>query len=112
MDSAVARYRALRQSQPMAGRWDFGEWETNLWAEALARRGLSREAIAAYLLNLEFFPQSGSILVSLGQLYEPTDRARAIEYYEKALVQQPGNPELLRRLTRLKGDTAHRSNRR
>ncbi len=106
IDSAVARYRALRQQQATAGRWDFGEWETNLWAEELAARGLKAEAIAVYLLNLEFFPQSGSILVSLGMLHEPTDRAKAIEYYERALVLQPRNPELVRRLNRLKADSA------
>jgi hypothetical protein len=106
MEAAVVRYRELRQNQGMAGRFDFGEWEMNLWAERLAKAGRASDAIAVYLLNLEFFPQSGSILAALGQLHEPIDRAKAIEYYERLLIQSPRNPEVLRRLERLKADTS------
>jgi len=77
----------------------------NLWAERLAAARRPADAIAVYLLNLEFFPQSGSILAALGQLHEPIDRAKAIEYYERLLIQSPRNPEVLRRLERLKADT-------
>ncbi len=107
--AAVARYRELRQQQGMAGRYDFGEWEVNLWAEQLAGAGLTADAIAVYQLNLEFFPRSGSILMALGQLYQATDRARAIEYYERAFVLQPRNTELQRRLERLKADSTRRA---
>jgi hypothetical protein len=106
MEAAVVRYRELRQNLGMAGRFDFGEWEMNLWAERLAKAGRASDAIAVYLLNLEFFPQSGSILAALGQLHEPIDRAKAIEYYERLLIQSPRNPEVLRRLERLKADTS------
>jgi hypothetical protein len=106
IEAAVVRYRELRQNLGMAGRFDFGEWEMNLWAERLAKAGRASDAITVYQLNLEFFPQSGSILGALGQLYEPIDRTRAIEFYERVLMVAPRNPEVLRRLERLKADTS------
>lgn len=105
VEAALTRYRELRRDLGMAGRFDFGEWEMNLWAERLAKAGRASDAIAVYLLNLEFFPQSASILGALGQLHEPLDRAKAIEYYERLLVLMPRNAEVLRRLERMRADT-------
>lgn len=101
VDSAVSVYRQLRTNSAMAGRYDFGEWEMNLWAERLARMGRAADAIKVYQLNLEFFPESAAILVALGQLYEETDRAKALEFYRRAFVLQPRNQELQRRIERL-----------
>jgi len=101
IDSAVALYRQLRANAGMAGRYDFGEWEVNLWAERLAAATLRTDAIAVYQLNLEFFPTSGSILIALGQLHEASDRAKALDFYRRALVLQPGSAELQRRIQRL-----------
>jgi len=101
VDSAVSTYRQLRTNSAMAGRYDFGEWEMNLWAERLARSGRGADAIKAYQLNLEFFPESASILVALGQLHEDTDKAKALEFYRRAFVLQPRNQELQRRIERL-----------
>jgi len=103
VDSAVSLYRRLRTDEPMGGRYDFGEWEMNLWAERLARSGHEADAIDVYTLNLEFFPQSASILMALGQLHEPTDRAKALDFYKRAQVLQPRNQELARRIQRLEG---------
>ncbi len=100
--AAVASYRELRRDQGMAGRYDFGEWEMNVWGERLAAAGRTPEAIAVFQLNLEFFPQSTSILTTVGRLYEPTDRAKAIEHYERALAIQPGDTRLRRRVDSLK----------
>jgi tetratricopeptide (TPR) repeat protein len=105
IEAAVARYRDLRRDAGMAGRYDFGEWEVNQWAERLAKAGRAADAIAVYQLNLEFFPQSGSILAALGQLHEPIDRAKAIEYYERLLIIAPRNAAVLLRLERIKADT-------
>ena len=66
--AAVARYRELRENSGLAGRYDFGEWEMNLWAERLAKTDKIADAIAVYELNLEFFPSSTSILTALGRL--------------------------------------------
>ena len=105
IEAAITRYRALRQNQSTAGRYDFGEWEMNLWAERLTTRGLTTDAVAVYELNLEFFPRSGSILIALGQLLEPTDRQKAIQYFERAAALQPADTVLQRRLQRLKADS-------
>ncbi|HJU72727.1 MAG TPA: c-type cytochrome [Gemmatimonadaceae bacterium] len=102
INAAVARYRFLRQNAGMAGAYDFGEWEMNLWAEKLATGGRQADAIAVYQLNLEFFPRSVSILTTLGRLLEPTDKVKAIEYYERALTIQPQIPGLRLRVDSLK----------
>ncbi len=102
MAAAVARYRALREAEAMDGRYDFGEWEMNLWSERLAAAGRGEDAIAAYQLNLEFFPRSQSILGSLARLYESTDRAKAIEYWERVLVLRPGAADIRRRVDSLR----------
>jgi hypothetical protein len=104
IEAAVTRYRALRQNQSTEG-YDFGEWEMNLWAERLATRGRTADAVVVYELNLEFFPRSASILTSLGRLLEPSDRTRAIQYFERAAVLLPADTVLKRRLERLKADS-------
>jgi hypothetical protein len=101
VDSAVALYRELRKNAGMAGRYDFGEWEVNLWAERLGRSGKADDAIAIYQLNLEFFPESASIMSALGQIYEPKDRVKALEFYKRAQVLQPRNPDLQKRIEAL-----------
>lgn len=105
VEAAVARYRALRDRQALAGRYDFEEWEVNLWAERLARAGLTSDATAVYAMNLEFFPRSVSILTALSRLLETTDRARAIRYLEQAVAIQPADSSLRRRLQRLASDS-------
>lgn len=102
--AALARYRQLREDAGLAGRFDFGEWEMNLWAERLAA-GKPAEAIAVYQLNLEFFPRSMSILTTLGRLHEASDRPKAIEYFERALLLQPGDTTLRRRIEGLQATT-------
>jgi tetratricopeptide (TPR) repeat protein len=99
--SAVARYKALREREGMEGRWDFSEWEMNLWSEKLAAAGKDAEAIAMYQLNLEYFPRSTSILSNLARLYEKSDRAKAISYWEQALAIQDV-PQIRKRLDSLK----------
>lgn len=100
--AAVARYRLLREKESLEGRYDFTEWEMNLWSERLAAAGRMTDAIAAYELNLEFFPRSTSILSSLARLHEPTDRAKAIGYWERALVINPNAAQIRRRVDSLK----------
>ncbi|MGQ0639342.1 MAG: hypothetical protein ACT4P6_00995 [Gemmatimonadaceae bacterium] len=100
--AAVARYRVLLENLGMAGAYDFGEWEMTFWAERLAPAERTPDAIAVYQLNLEFFPKSVSILATLGKLLEPSDKAKAIEYYEQALAIQPSQAGLRRRVDSLK----------
>ena len=103
-DSTAALYRRLRETDGMSGRYDFGEWETNILAETLAREDRHQDAIAIYELNAEFYPESFSIFSSLGQLYEQvSDVEAAIRSYERALEIRPGNPGVERLLGELKG---------
>ena len=73
VEAAVARYRELRESSANAGAFDFREWEVNTLAEQLAREDCPGDAIAIYELNQEFFPESVSIAMTLGGLYESVD---------------------------------------
>ena len=103
-DSAVARYRRLRERFPMSGTFDFGEWEMNVLAERLARDDRARDAIAIYELNAEFHPNSRSIAFSLGRLYENVgDVEAAIRYYERVLELAPNNQAAIERLEALRG---------
>ena len=103
-DSAVARYRELRERDGMSGAFDFGEWEMNTFAERLARDGRPRDAIAIYELNAEFYLNSGSIALSLGRLYEGEgDTDSAIRYYERTLELIPNHRGARARLDALRG---------
>ncbi len=100
--AAVTRYRTLRQQDMLTGAFDFREWEMNTFAQELAERGRTAEAIGIFELNGEFHPESAAIPMSLGQLYETTgDTARAIAAYQKSLSLQR-NPAAERALERLR----------
>jgi hypothetical protein len=101
VDSAVAQYRRLRQSVEL-GKYDFGEWSMNEFARTLRERGKVAEAIAMLELNSEFFPNSPSISMGLGDLYrESGDRAKALERYKKVFERQPNNPVAKQRVDEL-----------
>jgi hypothetical protein len=103
VDSAVARYRALRDRVATDGMYDFGEWEMNVLAENLARDGRLRDAIAIYRLNGEFFPESLSIQYSMGRLYEQDgDTTAAVRSYERALTIRPNHRASKEGLDRLR----------
>lgn len=106
-DSAQATYRSLRESTAMSGMYDFGEWEMNVLAERLEREGRERDAIAIYEVNRESHPNSLSIELSLGGLYEVVeDLDSAISAYERALALAPGNQRAEARLAALRGGDA------
>lgn len=103
VESAVTFYRTARERVMKRGRFDFGEWETNVLAEQLQRDGRPTDAIAVYLLNAEYYPESASIQLSLGQLYEEVgDTASAVTHYERTLELAPDNRVATERLRVLK----------
>ncbi len=103
-DSAVAAYRNYRERFAMDGIYDFGQWETNVIAERLARDGRPRDAIAIYELNAEFYPESASIALALARLYEGEEEIEtAIGYYERVLELRPDNQAAQERLEALRG---------
>lgn len=108
-EAAVSRYRDLRENESLAGRYDFGEWETNTLAERLTGEGRFSDAITIYELNLEFFPESVAILASLGQLHERIeDVESAMGYYERILELRPGDRRAQSRLDALRGAAPQR----
>jgi tetratricopeptide (TPR) repeat protein len=101
LDSAVAQYRALRQNMEL-GKYDFGEWSMNEFARVLREQGKVAEAIAMLELNSEFFPNSPSISMGLGDMYrERGDKAKALERYKRVLERQPNNPVAKQRVEEL-----------
>lgn len=103
-DAAVERYRDLRENRALSGRYDFGEWEMNTFAERLVAADRHLDAIAMFSLNLEFYPTSIAILLALGDLYERTDQvAEAITMYERILEIAPEHGRATARLASLRG---------
>ena len=61
VDSAVARYRALRDSDLTSGKYNFGERPVAELARQLAGQGKHADAIRLLEMMKEFFPNSASI---------------------------------------------------
>jgi hypothetical protein len=89
--AAIARYRQLRKDDTLSGRYNFGEWEINELARRLIGAGNTQAAIAVLEMNGEYYPQSASIDTQLGSLFEATDRAKALQHYNQAIVKDPKN---------------------
>jgi len=88
---AVARYRELRKDDTLSGRYNFGEWEINELARRLVEAGNKPGAIAILEMNGEYYPKSAAIENQLGQLFEATDKATALQHYKQALERDPNN---------------------
>ena len=87
----------------MAGAYDFGERELNVFAERLEAEGRPRESIALYQLNSEFHPESWAIAFRLGGLYETVgDVPSAIAQFERALKLRPGHARTKERLEQVR----------
>ena len=102
VDSAVARYRRLREETLPLGRYNFGEMTLSELARRLGEEGKTAEAIAMLELNQEFYPKSSAIDFQLGQLYERRgERDQAVARYRAALTKEPENRMARRRLMEL-----------
>jgi tetratricopeptide (TPR) repeat protein len=100
-DSAVARYRKLRENA-MNGRYDFTEGPVNGLARSMADRGKTDVAVALLTMNQEFNPNSATVDILFGNVYEKAgDKDKAIAKYQAALQKQPNNPQARQRLTAL-----------
>jgi tetratricopeptide (TPR) repeat protein len=100
-DSAVARYRKLRETATN-GRYDFTEFPVNNVARSLADKGKTDAAIALLTMNQEFNPNSPAIDLQLGLVYEKMgDKDKALTRYQAVLTKQPNNPQAKAGLTRL-----------
>jgi tetratricopeptide (TPR) repeat protein len=100
-DSAVARYRRLRENM-VTGRFDFSEVPVNEVARSLAERGKGDAAIALLMMNQEFNPNSADIDFQLGDIYEKRgDKDKAITHFQAVLTKRPNDPRARQRLTNL-----------
>ena len=100
-DSAVARYRKLRETMGN-GRYDYTEGPVNAVSRSLAERGKVDAAIALLLMNQEFNANSGEIDFQLGDIYEKKgDKEKAIARYQAALTKRPNDQRAKQRLTNL-----------
>lgn len=102
--AARQRYRNLRETDMVRGRYDFGEATLNELGSRLARANKTDEAIAMLELNHEFWPRSVQVLQTLGDLHRRKgNNAKALEYYEKGLAIQPNHRQLQQLIAQLKG---------
>jgi len=104
LDAAIARYRQLRETVPMGGAYDFGEWETNELAREVEAEGKTEAAIAFLVLKAEFYPGSSAIPGRRGPLYDKLDQTgNAIAAYRRVLELEPRNRAAQERLRVLTG---------
>ena len=100
-DSAIARYRKLRETMGN-GRYDYSEVPVNAVSRTLSDRGKTNEAIALLLMNQEFNPNSADIDFRLGTIYEKVgDKDKAIARYQAVLTKRPNDQRARQRLTAL-----------
>jgi len=104
-EEAVRLYERYREDLYGAGRFDFGEFETNVVAEQLTEEGRPEDAIVIYEMNAEYHPESLSIQFALGELYEEVGRTDdAIAAWERVLEIRPGHRTATARLAELTGE--------
>lgn len=105
IDSAVTRYRELRERYYGRYAYDFGESSLVGVAEELAMDKKTAEAERLLQLNLEFYPKGAQTWSALAQGQAMRgDTAAAIETVNKGLAADPENPMLKRLLAGLKGE--------
>jgi len=100
-DSAIARYRKLRENMGN-GRYDFSELPLSVAARTLVGRGKTDAAVAILTMSQEFNPKSADVDMQLGEIYEKQgDKERATARYQAAWTKRPNDPRIRGALTRL-----------
>ena len=102
VEAAVARYRELRASDTLSGRYNFTEWEINELARRLVQAKNTAAAIAILEMNGEFNPKSPEIDFQIGELHRGRgERDKALARYRKALEKAPNHPAVKARIAEL-----------
>ncbi|HTB25748.1 MAG TPA: hypothetical protein VK711_10265 [Puia sp.] len=101
MDSAIALYRVLQKNADDS--YDFSEGILNSYGYFLLRSNQTDDAIKAFKLNVEAYPNSPNVFDSLGDGYlKAGDKIHAIACYEKESALDPSNEDLKNRIKTLK----------
>ena len=101
-DSAIARYRSLRETSMENGRYDFGEQSLSETARTLSLHGKSADAVRMLELNSEMHPSSTQVDMELADAYAKNgDKDKAIARYRGVLARQPNNQFAKRALQQL-----------
>lgn len=88
--AAVARYRELRSSETLSGRYSFDEWEINELARRLVDAGKAADAIALLEMNGEFYPKSPAIDFQIAELQLARgEKEKALARYKMTLQKAP-----------------------
>src|SRR5689334_19747678 len=102
VDSAIARYRGLRETAMESGRYDFSELSLSEVSRALAEQNKLADAVRFGELNAELHPNAGQVDMELADLYAKSgDKDKAIARYRAVLARQPNNPQVRRALQQL-----------
>jgi hypothetical protein len=104
VDSAIARYRQLRERTLVQGRYNFSEQTLAELAQQLVTASKSTEALRLLELNQEFNPASANIDFQIGEIHRARgEKDQAIARYRKALEKMPNHQQASRRLQELTG---------
>ena len=104
-DSAVARYKELREKTFGRAMYDFGEFSLPMVADEAVRSQRPDDAMRFLQLNLEFYPQSMVTYTAMAQgQAQRGDTTSAIATLNKALELMPNNGQVRRMLSMLKGE--------
>ena len=107
--AAIARYRALRSSDTLSGKYNFGEWEINELARRLVEAKKPDAAIAMLEMNGEFYPKSVAIDISIGEIrFAAGDRDKALASFRQALTKAPDDARLKARIAELEKKSPER----
>ncbi|MCC6929026.1 MAG: c-type cytochrome [Gemmatimonadaceae bacterium] len=103
-DSAIVRYKELREKTYGKAQFDFSEDGLPRLAEEMSRARRVDDAIKLLNLNLEYFPKSvvtwSQLAIGLAQ---KGDTVAALAAIDKGLQASPDNPQLKRTQAMLKG---------
>ncbi len=101
VDSAIARYRALRNDMA-SGRFNFTEQPVSEVATQLSRQGRHDDAIKLLMMNQEFYPNSAGIDFQLAETYlAKGDRDAGIARLRAMLTKNPNDRRAQARLQQL-----------
>lgn len=98
--AGLNRYRDLKEKH--SDTYALNERQMNEGGYELLRRGMMKEAIEAFKLNIQDFPNSSNVYDSLGEAYMVNgDTELAIANYRKSVEMNPKNTNAVEQLRKL-----------